>query len=184
MIFCAGLANQQYHAFTDDHEDDIPTIELTLSGAEVKRFPRETILLLLDIQLNDGGTIYRVNFQNKQFITTKDFTLISSLRGCRDVSFTGCGFEDLSQIASLNQMPALVAVILDNCGLRDSDLNVFLQLRKIKWLFLSNNSITDEAIPILSQMTWLDCLGTKGTGLTPAGIIRLKKALPSVRINE
>ena len=89
-------------------------------------------------------------------------------------------------LSKLSKLTELKDVRLEGLLITDDDLNGLIECRSVEKIWLRDNRITDKGLEILAQMKWLRELGlayhNPETAITPAGIERLRKALPNCNI--
>jgi Leucine-rich repeat (LRR) protein len=132
---------------------------------------------------DDGsGDVQSVVFVNKD-INDDKLDILPSLQRCHRVGFARCAFHDKSRITGLEAMSSLDTLLLKDCNITDDDLEVFLNMTRLKYLYLQGNPITDRGISTLGQITWLKALIIGRTEITSHGIASLRKLLPNTDID-
>ncbi|HEY7327683.1 MAG TPA: protein kinase [Gemmataceae bacterium] len=89
-------------------------------------------------------------------------------------------------LARLKKLPELKHVDLWGLLLSDADLKPLIECKSIEHLEIMDNRITDAGLDELAKMKWLRnlqiSLGTLSNPVTPAGVERLRKALPNCNV--
>lgn len=76
----------------------------------------------------------------------------------------------------------VVAVILDNTQVTDSDLQYLSEFDNLEYLSLVNTEVTDAGLQHLSSLTSLHEIHLADTRVTDEGVERLRSQLPDARI--
>lgn len=100
-----------------------------------------------------------------------------------DVQFLGLGNFTVSPEAlhRYPQLRSLRELVLARCELTDEHLAVIAECHQLRYLSLEMNpAITDAGLSHLESLHALQELYMKGTGVTPAGMDRIRQALPEL----
>jgi hypothetical protein len=75
---------------------------------------------------------------------------------------------------------------LDLCAhmVTDAGIAALSNLRNLEILWITRCSVTDKSVPVLAGLQSLKELNVNDTGITSAGLARLRAALPSTRFTE
>jgi internalin A len=102
------------------------------------------------------------------------------------VDYVGTHFAD-THVTVLQAIPHVRQLILADTNITDAgiaEIAKFKNLAALEQLNLSNAGITDAAIVHLLALKNLKVLNLAGTKVTPAGILKLRRALPGLRIRR
>jgi hypothetical protein len=113
--------------------------------------------------------VYQVSVNGPQYdyINETEFAQLSSLTEVRNLFLTNIKIA----IGPHLERP-----------LRDSDLAVLQNMRKLQDLIIESAGVSDEGLPYLKRLTKLTRLDLRRTGITPQGIRELQQALPNCKI--
>lgn len=121
--------------------------------------------------------LMQTNVRGTGFDQLKGLTRLTHIDG-RYVPFTNQG------LASLAALPALEHLNLHGAkNFSDSGLKAFRDRKTLRFLSVSETGVTDAAVPLLATLTGLQDLYIERTKITPAGVAKLRAALPSCRIH-
>ena len=85
-------------------------------------------------------------------------------------------------LAHLQGLADLTGLHLGQTQVTDAGMRHLAQLTKLKNLWLHDTRVSDNAVPDLARLTSLQELVIHGTSISPAGIRRLREALPKCEI--
>lgn len=87
-------------------------------------------------------------------------------------------------MAAVGRIPTLRHIDICAHMVTDDGVSAIAGLRNLEVVWLSRCSVTDKCVPVLSGFTGLKELNVNYTGVTPAGLAKLRAALPSTRFVE
>jgi serine/threonine protein kinase/formylglycine-generating enzyme required for sulfatase activity len=93
-----------------------------------------------------------------------------------DTKLTGTGFRHLEGLKEL------IYLHLANDPITDEGVQSIARLTTLKHLDLTNTSVTDTCVDELAKLSRLERLRISRTQISPAGIARLKAALPGCKV--
>jgi len=133
-----------------------------------------------------GGTIISVTFMSDVHgpISDEHLLMLKSLPHLEQVDFqTKSASITARQVALLEGLPIKSLKVRDSTHLTDDDLAHLVGLTSLETLHLEDRQITDEGLKPLEKLSNLKQLHlTYGPGVTPAGVERLKQALPRTQV--
>jgi hypothetical protein len=116
-----------------------------------------------------------------QRITTKDLGQVKSIER---VELQGFAIDD-STLANLCELEKIDSVMIQSCMLEDIEsLSHFERIPELKWLLFWNTPITDQSVEVIAKLRQLEGVSFKNTKMTPAGLAKLRAAMPNVKIDS
>ena len=104
--------------------------------------------------------------------------VVSKLVSLQAVVDLSCSFDDKS-MASINLKSPLRYLLIPGSKLSDAGAKRLVEFSGLQYLDLAFCDITDDSIPTLSKLKYLQVLNVHRTKLTPEGRERLKLELPN-----
>ena len=104
--------------------------------------------------------------------------LVSKLVSLQAVVDLSGSFDD-KLMASINAKSPLRCLVIPGSKLSDAEVKRLAEFPGLQYLDLAFSDITDDSIPTLSKLKYLQSLNVHRTKLTPEGRERLKLELPN-----
>ena len=106
---------------------------------------------------------------------------LSAIRNCTKLKYLVIALMDIQDIAPIASLTNLEYLEVFYNLLDDDDLDVFLQMKNLKYLNIGGNDI--HSIDVLRQLTWLKRLWVNLTPLTEEQSTELIAALPNTEVH-
>ncbi len=112
---------------------------------------------------------------NTSVLSGDDLSDVTRLKYLQRLDLSGCIFEEatLEQFSSAGALPRLTDLWLENTGLSDEALPFIARLSWLEWLILGGTRISDDGLEHLRSMALLRALWVNNTGVSDAGLLRL-----------
>ncbi|MCS7023627.1 MAG: hypothetical protein NZV14_02415 [Bryobacteraceae bacterium] len=176
-----------YSLFTDNGFEPLTAIpnlkeiavggnKLTDVGVNVLRLaPALTALDLSGVQRTDSGLWAAI-------ITDRGLETIGQLKNLRRLNLRGAKITDAG-MEKLGGLSELTEADFGQTNLTAAGLQPLVGLTKLEKLTLYRCArLNDDAVAFLTQMKGLKWLDIEATGITEAGVAKLRAALPALRI--
>jgi hypothetical protein len=122
-------------------------------------------------------TLCDLTLTDKSLARLKKHPELEKLWLCRVRGVSGAG------LANIKALRKLTFLDLDDSGVAGRDLGFLAGLDRLESLFLDDNAkVADDGVRYLAGLRGLKRLNVLNTGVTAAGLARLKKALPRTEI--
>ncbi len=159
-------------------------------------FPKLKVLLLSDHQASDDGLKYVGELRQLEYLYMWDVAAVSdagvahlaSLHRLKYVHLSTSQITDKS-LTIFAGMPRLEGLSLQFNHFTDKGVMQLTGLARLKSLWVCgredrSNAISDSSLKEIEKLQSLVELGIQNTDVTPAGIARLKIALPGCKVSE
>lgn len=117
-------------------------------------------------------------------VTTADLQMLASKDQLKALALRGVRLEPQG-LSAITRMSRLRSLVLEDLRVESGlDLSVLKQLTSLTSLRIKNVTVTNETAQTLSQMTQLEYLSLRDTGLSLAAIEQLRVQLPETEVNH
>ncbi|MBX7168033.1 MAG: hypothetical protein K1X74_16985 [Pirellulales bacterium] len=120
---------------------------------------------------------------NRTQVDDEGLAAIARLRNLKHLRLDQTKITDAG-LAQLRALDQLTVLSLAGCRLTDDALSALAEFPNLHYLDLSGTKITDAGIERLAAIATLERLIVKRTGVTQAGLDRLKQRLPMMEVDD